>query len=58
MTFPQQIGRSTERSESDLFTLLDRFADWPWLDRIREEGPDAVYAAMAEEVRFLANPER
>jgi hypothetical protein len=31
--------------------LLDRFADWPWLERIRSEGPDAVFAAMAEIVK-------
>ncbi|HET6575622.1 MAG TPA: NAD(P)-dependent oxidoreductase [Fimbriiglobus sp.] len=31
--------------------LLDRFADWPWLERIRNEGPDAVFAAMAEIVK-------
>jgi precorrin-2 dehydrogenase len=31
--------------------LLDRFADWPWLDRIRTEGPDAVFAAIAEIVK-------
>ncbi|MBN9518340.1 bifunctional precorrin-2 dehydrogenase/sirohydrochlorin ferrochelatase [bacterium] len=26
--------------------LLDGFADWPWLDRLRAEGVDAVRAAM------------
>ncbi|MBX9622358.1 MAG: bifunctional precorrin-2 dehydrogenase/sirohydrochlorin ferrochelatase, partial [Gemmataceae bacterium] len=26
--------------------LLDGFADWPWLERLRAEGPDAVRAAM------------
>jgi precorrin-2 dehydrogenase/sirohydrochlorin ferrochelatase len=28
--------------------LLDGFADWPWLARLRAEGPDAVRAAMRE----------
>jgi precorrin-2 dehydrogenase/sirohydrochlorin ferrochelatase len=37
--------------------LLDRFSDWPWLDRIRSEGPDAVFAAMADEVRQAAGPD-
>lgn len=37
--------------------LLDRFADWPWLDRIRSEGPDAVFAAIADEVRQAAGPD-
>lgn len=37
--------------------LLDRFADWPWLDRIRSEGPDAVFAAMAGEVRRMGGGE-
>ena len=26
--------------------LLDGFADWPWLDRIRAEGVELVRAAM------------
>jgi precorrin-2 dehydrogenase/sirohydrochlorin ferrochelatase len=30
--------------------LLDSLADWPWLDRIRAEGIDAVRAAMRAEV--------
>jgi precorrin-2 dehydrogenase/sirohydrochlorin ferrochelatase len=34
--------------------LLDRFADWPWLERIRSEGPDVVLSAMTEEVRRAA----
>ncbi|MDB5313141.1 MAG: sirC [Gemmataceae bacterium] len=34
--------------------LLDALADWPWLDRLRAEGPDAVRAAMREEVRRAA----
>jgi precorrin-2 dehydrogenase/sirohydrochlorin ferrochelatase len=36
--------------------LLDGFADWPWLDRVREEGPDAVRAALREAVRAAAGP--
>ncbi len=32
-------------------TLLDDFADWPWLDRIRAEGVEAVRAAMRMSVR-------
>jgi precorrin-2 dehydrogenase/sirohydrochlorin ferrochelatase len=31
--------------------LLDSFADWPWLARVRAEGADAVRAAMREQVR-------
>jgi hypothetical protein len=31
--------------------LLDALADWPWLERIRRDGPDVVLAAMTEEVR-------
>ncbi|QDU21681.1 precorrin-2 dehydrogenase/sirohydrochlorin ferrochelatase family protein [Urbifossiella limnaea] len=31
--------------------LLDGFADWPWLDRLRSEGAEAVRAAMIEVVR-------
>jgi precorrin-2 dehydrogenase/sirohydrochlorin ferrochelatase len=31
--------------------LLDAFADWPWLARLRAEGADAVKAAMLREVR-------
>lgn len=37
--------------------LLDRFADWPWLDRVRNEGPDAVFAAMADEVQRSSSPD-
>ncbi len=37
--------------------LLDRFADWPWLERIRRDGPEAAFAAMAEEVRRAAPPD-
>jgi precorrin-2 dehydrogenase / sirohydrochlorin ferrochelatase len=37
--------------------LLDQFADWPWLERIRRDGPDAAFAAMAEEVRRAAPPD-
>jgi precorrin-2 dehydrogenase/sirohydrochlorin ferrochelatase len=36
---------------------LDRFADWPWLERIRRDGPEAAFAAMAEEVRRAAPPD-
>lgn len=32
-------------------TVLDALADWPWLDRVRAEGIDAVRAAMRAEVR-------
>jgi precorrin-2 dehydrogenase/sirohydrochlorin ferrochelatase len=28
--------------------LLDSFADWNWLNRLRTEGADAVLAAMRE----------
>ncbi len=38
-------------------TLLDQFADWPWLDRVHEDGPDAAYAAMAGVVRRAAGPD-
>lgn len=31
--------------------LLDGFADWPWLDRLRAEGVEAVRAAMLAAVR-------
>jgi precorrin-2 dehydrogenase/sirohydrochlorin ferrochelatase len=31
--------------------LLDRMADWPWLERLRREGLAATRAAMREEVR-------
>lgn len=31
--------------------LLDRLADWPWLDRLRAEGLDAVRQAMLEEMQ-------
>lgn len=31
--------------------LLDDFADWPWLDRLRAEGVAAVRAAMLDAVR-------
>jgi precorrin-2 dehydrogenase/sirohydrochlorin ferrochelatase len=31
--------------------LLDGFADWPWLARLRAEGADAVRAAMRAAVR-------
>jgi precorrin-2 dehydrogenase/sirohydrochlorin ferrochelatase len=34
--------------------LLDAFADWPWLDRLRAEGVEAVRAAMRECVRAQA----
>jgi precorrin-2 dehydrogenase/sirohydrochlorin ferrochelatase len=34
--------------------VLDRLADWPWLERIRRDGPGATFAAMAEEVRRAA----
>jgi precorrin-2 dehydrogenase/sirohydrochlorin ferrochelatase len=34
--------------------LLDALADWPWLDRLRAEGIDAVRQAMREEVRKAA----
>jgi precorrin-2 dehydrogenase/sirohydrochlorin ferrochelatase len=30
--------------------LLDSFADWPWLARLRAEGTDAVRAAMREQI--------
>jgi precorrin-2 dehydrogenase/sirohydrochlorin ferrochelatase len=30
--------------------LLDALADWPWLDRLRAEGADAVRAAMRAQV--------
>lgn len=32
--------------------LLDDFADWPWLDRVRREGADAVRVAMRGMVRL------
>jgi hypothetical protein len=31
--------------------LLDGFADWPWLDRLRAEGVEPVRAAMLAAVR-------
>ncbi|HEX4613222.1 MAG TPA: NAD(P)-dependent oxidoreductase, partial [Urbifossiella sp.] len=31
--------------------LLDGFADWPWLDRVRAEGVEAARAAMRAAVR-------
>lgn len=31
--------------------LLDSFADWPWLLRLRTEGADAVFAAMREAIK-------
>jgi len=34
--------------------LLSALADWPWLDRIRVEGIDAVRAAMREEIHRVA----
>ncbi|MBX9580012.1 MAG: bifunctional precorrin-2 dehydrogenase/sirohydrochlorin ferrochelatase [Gemmataceae bacterium] len=34
--------------------LLDGFADWPWLARLRAEGVAAVRAAMREAVRTAA----
>jgi precorrin-2 dehydrogenase/sirohydrochlorin ferrochelatase len=34
--------------------LLDALADWPWLDRLRAEGADAVRQAMRDEVRAAA----
>ena len=30
--------------------LLDGFADWPWLDRVRAEGVDAVREAMKKHI--------
>jgi precorrin-2 dehydrogenase/sirohydrochlorin ferrochelatase len=30
--------------------LLDAFADWPWLERVRAEGTDAVLAAMRQQL--------
>lgn len=33
--------------------LLDAFADWPWLDRLRAEGAAAVKAAMLGDVRGM-----
>jgi precorrin-2 dehydrogenase/sirohydrochlorin ferrochelatase len=33
--------------------LLDDFADWPWLARVRSEGADAVKAAMLAAVRAV-----
>ncbi len=38
--------------------LLDRLADWPWLDRLRAEGIDAVRQAMRDEVEAQGSPER
>jgi precorrin-2 dehydrogenase/sirohydrochlorin ferrochelatase len=32
--------------------LLDSFADWPWLARLRAEGAEAVKAAMRAQVHF------
>ncbi len=32
-------------------TLLNSFADWPWLARLRVEGSQAVLAAMREQLR-------
>ncbi len=34
--------------------LLDQFADWPWLERIRREGAEVVLAAMTEEAQRAA----
>src|SRR5688572_6285634 len=34
--------------------LLDRVADWPWLDRVRRDGVAATRAAMAAEIRRAA----
>ena len=36
--------------------LLDGFADWPWLDRLRAEGAEAVRAAMRELVSAARGP--
>ncbi|MFO0800940.1 MAG: NAD(P)-dependent oxidoreductase [Gemmataceae bacterium] len=40
------VGDPTRRRE-----LLDGFADWPWLDRLRMEGAEAVRTAMLAAVR-------
>ena len=50
MTFPQQVGRSTEHSESDLFTLLDRFAD-AW----NRHDLDALMSMMSDDCVFQAS---
>jgi precorrin-2 dehydrogenase/sirohydrochlorin ferrochelatase len=53
----RQLVFDTVADEPTRRQLLDRFADWPWLDRIRGDGPDATFAAMAEEVRRAADPD-
>lgn len=45
---------ATVSDESRRRELLGGFADWPWLDRIRSEGIDAVRAAMREQVAITA----
>jgi precorrin-2 dehydrogenase/sirohydrochlorin ferrochelatase len=53
----RRVVRDAVADEPTRRQLLDRFADWPWLDRIRREGPDAVFAAMTEIVKSQApNP--
>jgi precorrin-2 dehydrogenase/sirohydrochlorin ferrochelatase len=41
-----EIADSVRRRE-----LLENFADWPWLERLRTEGAEAVRAAMLAKVR-------
>jgi precorrin-2 dehydrogenase/sirohydrochlorin ferrochelatase len=38
--------------------LLDSFADWPWLERLRADGADAVRAAMREQIERQKTEDR
>jgi precorrin-2 dehydrogenase/sirohydrochlorin ferrochelatase len=45
---------ATVADEARRRELLDAFADWPWLARVRADGATAVLAAMRERVRTSA----
>jgi precorrin-2 dehydrogenase/sirohydrochlorin ferrochelatase len=53
---PQVLAAVTDPSKRR--DLLDRLADWPWLDRLRAEGINAVRQAMLEEVQTQGSAER
>jgi siroheme synthase-like protein len=36
--------------------IFDEISDWPWLERVRREGPDAARAAMVELIQRAAGP--
>jgi siroheme synthase-like protein len=36
--------------------VFDEISDWPWLARVRRDGPDAARAAMVEVIRRAAGP--